>query len=161
MTYNRFVSNPIQIKSVPDCLLEWRTRRRGRRKERTERMTAAQLRLLGVLGLELVANAVEELDVALLRVLLQRRDEGPGHGSCGLAGDLCVLPISEKSLVIRSLTNIFKEYIEEWGQGQTVVEGTRLTKSAYPWNQTTSRRPPGKSWFVGLFRSWPRLWWPS
>ena len=42
----------------------------GQKERRTERMTAAQLRLLGVLGLELVADAVEELDVALLRVLL-------------------------------------------------------------------------------------------
>jgi hypothetical protein len=43
----------------------------------TERMATAQLRLLGIFGSELVSDAVKELDVALLRVLLHCRDEGP------------------------------------------------------------------------------------
>jgi hypothetical protein len=43
----------------------------------TQWMTAAQLRLLSVLGGELITNAVEQLDVALLRVLLHGGDEGP------------------------------------------------------------------------------------
>lgn len=40
-------------------------------------MAAAQLRPLRILGGELVSNVVEELDVALLRVLLHGGDEGP------------------------------------------------------------------------------------
>ena len=50
-------------------------------------MAAAQLRLLGVLCRQLVADAVEQLHVALLRVLPHCRDEGPGHGARGLRGD--------------------------------------------------------------------------
>jgi hypothetical protein len=50
-------------------------------------MTTRQLRLLGVPCLQLVPDAVEELHVALLRVLLERRDEGPRHGSGRLRGD--------------------------------------------------------------------------
>ena len=53
-------------------------------------MTARQLRLLRVLGLEDIANAVEKLDVALLRVLLDSRDESPRHGSGGLSVNCCV-----------------------------------------------------------------------
>lgn len=44
-------------------------------------MRAAQLRLLVVLALQLVADAVQQLYVALLRVLLERRDEGVRHGA--------------------------------------------------------------------------------
>lgn len=40
-------------------------------------MTAAELGLLGEFAVELVSNAVEELDVALVGVLLQAADEGP------------------------------------------------------------------------------------
>jgi hypothetical protein len=54
---------------------------------RTQRMTAAQLRLLLVFALELFADAVEELDVALIRVLAQTCDEGPGHGAGSFAAN--------------------------------------------------------------------------
>jgi len=40
-------------------------------------MTTAELWLLGVLSGKLVSNAIQQLDVALLRVLLQGSDEGP------------------------------------------------------------------------------------
>lgn len=60
----------------------------------TKWMAAAQLRLLRVLGLEFVTNAVEELDVALLWILLKSRHKSPRHGSSSLASDVCVLPIS-------------------------------------------------------------------
>lgn len=53
-------------------------------------MTAAQLRLLRILRRQLVTNAVEQLDIALLWVLLHSRYEGPRHGSCGLCGDSSV-----------------------------------------------------------------------
>ncbi len=59
-------------------------------------MTTAQLRLLRVLRLQLRADAVQQLDVALLRVLLERGDECPGHGAGGLAGDLGVLAVGWK-----------------------------------------------------------------
>jgi hypothetical protein len=55
-----------------------------------KRVAARQLRLLRVLLGQLVTNAVEELDVALLRVLLQSADKGPGHGSSGLGSNGCV-----------------------------------------------------------------------
>lgn len=56
-------------------------------------MAAAQLRLLRVLGGEFVPNAVQQLHVALLRILLQRSDEGPRHGARGLAGDVGILSV--------------------------------------------------------------------
>lgn len=55
-------------------------------------MAAAQLRLLRVLRLELVTDAVQKLDVALLRVLLQSRNESPRHSSGSLPGNVRVLP---------------------------------------------------------------------
>lgn len=60
--------------------------------ERTQRMATAQLRLLRVFTLEFVTNAVKQLHVALLRVLLECGDEGPRHGARCLACDLRVLP---------------------------------------------------------------------
>lgn len=56
-------------------------------------MTAAKLRLLRILARELVTDAVEQLHVALLRVLLEGRDESPGHGARGLAGNVRILPV--------------------------------------------------------------------
>ena len=50
-------------------------------------MTARKLGLLGVFRGQLVSDAVEELDVALLRVLLQRGDKSPRHGSSSLRSD--------------------------------------------------------------------------
>lgn len=50
-------------------------------------MTAAQLRLLVVLAHQLVAYRVEQLDVALARVLLEGADKGVAHGARRLAGD--------------------------------------------------------------------------
>ena len=55
-------------------------------------MTAAQLRLLRVFTLQFVTDAVKQLHVALLGILLERGDEGPRHGARCLAGDLRVLP---------------------------------------------------------------------
>jgi hypothetical protein len=43
----------------------------------TERVAAGELRLLRVLCRQLVSDAVEELDVALLGVLLEGCDKGP------------------------------------------------------------------------------------
>jgi len=51
-----------------------------RSKALTDRMTTAQLRFLLVISrIQLVADAIEQLYIALLRVLLQRRDECVGH----------------------------------------------------------------------------------
>jgi hypothetical protein len=43
------------------------------------------------------------LNIALLRVFLERRDEGPRHGSCGLAGDVGVRSVNRTlvSIVLR------------------------------------------------------------
>lgn len=58
----------------------------------TNRMTARQLRLLGVLGLENVADTVEKFNVALLGVGLERRNEGPRHGTSSLSIDGGISP---------------------------------------------------------------------
>jgi hypothetical protein len=50
-------------------------------------MAARQLRFLGVLCLQHVTDAVQQLDVALMWVLLQSRDERPGHGARGFGSD--------------------------------------------------------------------------
>jgi hypothetical protein len=59
----------------------------------TQWMAARELRLLGVFGSKLVTDAVQQLDVALLGVLLHSGDEGPGHGTGGLCGNSCIGPI--------------------------------------------------------------------
>lgn len=57
---------------------------------RTDWMAAAQLWFLAVLARELVADAVEQLQVTLAWVLFERSDECPGHGTRSLAVDLRV-----------------------------------------------------------------------
>ena len=59
----------------------------------TQRMAAAQLWLLRVLGLKFFANTVQQHHVALLRVLLESADEGPRHSARGLTGDLGILSV--------------------------------------------------------------------
>lgn len=59
----------------------------------TQWMAAGKLRLLRVFGGELVSDTVEQLDVALLRILLHRIDESPGHSPCGLSGDGGISPM--------------------------------------------------------------------
>jgi hypothetical protein len=51
-------------------------------------MAAGQLWLLGIFCGKLVADGIEELDVALLWVLLHGVDESPGH-SAGCLGSDC------------------------------------------------------------------------
>lgn len=62
-------------------------------------MAAAQLRLLCVLALELFADAVQQLHVALLGILLQGSNKRPGHSPSSLASDICVLSIMEMHFV--------------------------------------------------------------
>lgn len=50
---------------------------RGRGTELTQRMAATKLRLLLVFALELFTDAIEQLHVALVGVLLERIDKGP------------------------------------------------------------------------------------
>lgn len=59
----------------------------------TQWVAAAKLRLLGVFRCELVTDAIEQLYVALLGVLLHSSDESPRHSTCSLSGDSCVGPI--------------------------------------------------------------------
>ena len=59
----------------------------------TQRMTATQLRLLAILALKLIANAVQKLHVALIGVLLQAGQESPGHGARSLIGNRSIGPI--------------------------------------------------------------------
>lgn len=56
-------------------------------------MAAGELRSLGVLARELVADVVEQLDVALLGVLLQGCYEGPRHGTRRLSSNRRVGPV--------------------------------------------------------------------
>jgi len=56
-------------------------------KKHTERVTARQLRLLRVVRLEQVTNAVQQLQVTLLGVGIERCNERPRHGTRGLRGN--------------------------------------------------------------------------
>lgn len=56
-------------------------------------MAAGKLRFLRVFCGELVSDAVEQLDIALLRILLHGRDESPGHCACSLGGDGGISPM--------------------------------------------------------------------
>ena len=57
-------------------------------------MAAAQLRLLRIFALELIADVVKQREVALLGIFLERGDKGPGHGASSLTTDLSVLPVT-------------------------------------------------------------------
>jgi hypothetical protein len=61
-------------------------------------MAAGKLRPLRVFGGELVSDAVEQLDVALLWVLLHCVDECPGHSACGFGGDSGISPMMYVSM---------------------------------------------------------------
>lgn len=65
-------------------------------------MTTTQLRLLSILGSELVTDTIEQLDVTLLWVLLHGVNEGPGHSTGGLCGDSSVGSVSRQSAMILS-----------------------------------------------------------
>lgn len=54
-------------------------------------MTTAQLRLLRILALQLIPDTIQQLHIALLRVLLQRCDKRPRHGTRRLPRNLRVL----------------------------------------------------------------------
>lgn len=56
-------------------------------------MAAAELRFLRVFRGQLVSDAVEQLHVTLLRILLESRDERPRHCASSFATDVSVLPI--------------------------------------------------------------------
>jgi hypothetical protein len=64
----------------------------------TQWMTAAQLRFLGILCRQLIADAIQQLHVTLLGILLQSCNEGPRHGACGFTANGCVLPVNESEL---------------------------------------------------------------
>jgi len=56
-------------------------------------MTRGQLRQLRVVLLEQVPDVIEKLDVALLGILLHRRNESPRHGAGGLGANGRISPI--------------------------------------------------------------------
>ena len=56
-------------------------------------MTTTELRTLGVLGGQLGSNTIQQLDVTLMRILLESGDESPRHGSRRLTSDRCVGPV--------------------------------------------------------------------
>ena len=102
----------------------------------TQRVAAAQLRLLRVFGFQLIPDAVQELHVALLGVLFQGGDKGPGHGAGGLAGYLGVLSVWE----------IFCQYLVV---GVVEVGTYEVWSSLLPDHMITSAGDV----FVTLFRS--------
>jgi hypothetical protein len=53
-------------------------------------MTTRQLRFLRVLRLQDFSDAVEQLDVALVGVLLNSGNKSPGHCTCGLRCNRCI-----------------------------------------------------------------------
>ena len=83
-------------------------------------MTARQLRLLRVLLLQDITDAVKKLDIALLRVGLDGRDESVRHGAGGLVGN----------------GSIGTARCQLW-HAQGLVVGARLTKFGRPCCQTT------------------------
>jgi hypothetical protein len=84
MTNSRFVS-----KKVSDFKNHCVT---GTVFKRTKRVAGRQLWFLRVASGQLISNAVEKLDVALLWVLLERRDKCPRHGTSGLGSNSGVGP---------------------------------------------------------------------
>lgn len=93
-------------------------------------MTAAQLRLLRVFTLQFVTDAVKQLHVALLGILLERGDEGPRHGARCLAGDLRVLPTQVQNRISKCKHTV----VRKRGAGKTsaMVGRAQRTKSGYP-----------------------------
>lgn len=87
MTNKRFVSGKRKVSILLKSDVE--------AGQHTEGVTARELWLLGILLLELVADRVEQLDVALVRVLLEGLDKGPGHGTGGLRSNGCVGTVGE------------------------------------------------------------------
>ena len=53
----------------------------------TQRMAATQLRLLRILASQLVSDAIQQLNIALLRVLLQCGDKSPRHCARSLSAN--------------------------------------------------------------------------
>jgi hypothetical protein len=72
----------------------------------TQWMTTTQLRFLSVLCGKLVTNAVQQLDVRLLRVLLHGSYESPGHSTSGLCRNSRISPVTNVSL------HLFKSALE-------------------------------------------------
>jgi len=70
-------------------------------------MTAAQLRLLLVFAFQLLSDAVEQLYVALVWILLQAGNESPRHGSRSLTSDIRVGSVPQIS-VLRHAHNFGK-----------------------------------------------------
>lgn len=80
----RYITNSRFVSSRPSA---WTQERQRERDIHTQWVAARQLGLLSVLGCKDISNAVQELHVALFRVLLQSRNEGPRHGTSGLVGN--------------------------------------------------------------------------
>ena len=59
-------------------------------------MAAAKLWFLRILGRQLNPDAIQQLHIALLGILLQRIDESPRHGSSSFSSDRSILPAKRK-----------------------------------------------------------------
>ena len=66
----------------------------------TKRMTRTKLRLLLIFTLELIPNAVQQLDVTLLGILFQSGDESPRHCARRLPCYRRVLPVKESATTV-------------------------------------------------------------
>ena len=64
-------------------------------------MAAAKLRLLRISALQFIADAVEQGDVALLWILLEGGDEGPGHSAGSLSSNVRILPVKRIAVSMR------------------------------------------------------------
>jgi hypothetical protein len=82
--------------------------------QHTQRMTTAQLRFLCILLRQFISDAIEQLYVALLRVLLHSCNEGPGHGACGLCCYGRVGSIFPLALVLLRRIDV-DEVLRLWG----------------------------------------------
>lgn len=86
MTYNRSVSGR---ESAIFRVLRDKDRERHQ-SILTQWMATAQLRFLIVFSSQFVSYAVQQLHIALLRVLLQRSEERPGHSAGGRSVLTCI-----------------------------------------------------------------------
>ncbi|KAK4680595.1 hypothetical protein QC764_0000380 [Podospora pseudoanserina] len=103
-----------------------------KRQKLTQRVTARELGLLRVVPLKDIANVVQKLDIALLGVGLESRDEGMGHGTRSLRVDSGI----GRGVVALEGTLCETEYAG--GHGRHVATGIR-----------THRRQQARAGFLG------------
>ena len=94
----------------------------------TQRVAAAQLWFLSILCCKLVADAIEQLDITLLRVLLHRIDESPRHGTSSLRCDGCIGPVKCTLVYISSI--FMQNAVAEGSHRSNVTRSSKANNAA-------------------------------